>query len=334
MPGDPIEQSPAGAMPLAVIGDSGSHSYQDRVSFPSGGRERGGAWRDRTYQWTEVLARLRGREIDLGSWVRWGRPGWMAWGRELIGLSGGRAPLKEDYRYNFANSGAACKNVMGDRLGQRFRQAPRLVALMNEQPERWRHGVVIINIGANDWNGLLDLQARDPSAPELGHAIDYCRQEIGAAIALIHASHPSTRVLLVGLGNEADDPANFGSYRSAAATANIRSALARFNAELRKIALADSARIAFVDADAWFVQRWGERGPAGEPAYRSVAIGPRLRVTNTVGDRPENALLEDDHAGVAWNAMWAQSLVARLREAFDLPLTPISDEELARLIAG
>ncbi|MBT2325245.1 SGNH/GDSL hydrolase family protein [Variovorax paradoxus] len=328
-----VPSASANTIPLAVLGDSNSHSYQDRTAFPSGTRERGGALHSRTFQWTEVLARLRGDEIDIGPWVLWGRPGVVAFARELIGLPASRAPQKEDYLYNFANSGAACKNLMGERFGQRFRQAPRLVALMNQEAERWRHGVVVISIGANDWSAWLDLQSRDPSAPELRRTIDYCTHQISVAISLIHASHPSTRILLVGWRTGADDPDSFDKYRSSFAMANIKKALAGANAELRKIALADPQRIAFLDVEAWFVQRWGERGPNGEPTYKTVTIAPDLRVTNTAGDEPNNAVLNDGHAGVAANAMRAQSLVAQLREDFGLTLTPISDEEVARFLA-
>ena len=328
-----LDAAPPQAIPLAVLGDSNSHSYQDRITFPPGTPERGGARRAQTFQWTEVLARLRGNELDLGPWVDWGRPGVVAWAREMIGLAPDRSPRKEDYLYNFANSGAACKNLMGDRLGQRYRQAPRLVALMDRAPARWRRGVVVINIGANDWNGLLDLQARDPDAPRLHAVIDYCVQQIGDAIALIHATHPQTRILLTGLGNEADDPNNFGKYRSHAEMANIEKALADFNEALKKIVARNPRTVAYMDYAAWFAAHWGTRGPNGEPDYRSVRIGA-LQVGNTLGDGVENALLSDDHAGTAWNALWAQAVVARLRQAFDLPLTPISDEEVARFVGG
>lgn len=329
-----LPSTPTAAIPIAVIGDSGSHSYQDRITFSAESRERGGDLRARTLQWTEVLARLRGNEIDLGPWVVWGRPGLVAWGRELLGLPGGRAPKKEDFLYNFANSGAACKNIMGARLGQRYRQAPRLVALMDGHPEQWRGGVVVIAIGANDWYGFLELQSRNPSAPELHRAIAYCKEQISAAIALIHASHPSTRVLLVGLGNEADDPMNFDRFRNPVAMANIKRALSNANDELRQLATADPKRIFYADYNAWFVERWGERGPEGEPAYKTLAIGPKLRISNTAGDEPNNALLSDHHGGLAFNALWAQWLVGCLRDAFGLPLTPITDDEISRLAAG
>lgn len=318
---------PSASIPLAVLGDSNSQSYQDYDWFPATSNERGGPRRARTFQWTEVLARLRGQELDLGPWVRWGRAGVVARAREWLGLNGGRAPRKEDYLYNFANSGAACKNLMGGR----FRQAPRLVELMNEDPERWTRGVVVIRIGVNNWAGQLDTQAKDPLAPEVLETLTYCTGEIRKAVELIHASHPSTRILLVGIPNEADDPANFNRWRSAKDTANIRAALLRFNSAIREIA-AGNPRLAFFDDLAWFERRWGSRDASGAPAYKTFAVGPKLRITNTAGDEPNNLLLGDHHLGVVVNALWTQALIASLKDVFGLPLTPISDEELLRFL--
>ncbi|VTU35416.1 hypothetical protein E5CHR_04058 [Variovorax sp. PBL-E5] len=315
------------AIPIAVMGDSNSHSYQDSISFPPGSADRGGALRPNTFQWTEVLARLRGKELDSGPWVRWGRPGVVARGRELLGLNGARAPKKEDYLYNFANSGATCNNLMESRM----RQAPRLVELMDQEPERWKRGVVVIRMGLNNWSGLLDLQAHDPKAPGVRAVIDYCAGEIQRTIALIHATHPTTRVLVVGIANETDDPEQFDRYQSASATVNLRIALDDFNAALRQLTVGDP-RLAYFDDLAWFERLWGSRTADGKPIYKTVAIGPTLRVTNTAGDDPHNALVGDHHAGLVWNALWAQSLVARLREAFGLPLTPISDDEIRRFV--
>ena len=52
-----------------------------------------------------------------------------------------RAPEKEDFRYNFAVSGARCESLMGGE-----RQVPQLVDLMDEEPEAWRGGVVVIPV--------------------------------------------------------------------------------------------------------------------------------------------------------------------------------------------
>ena len=319
--------SPPGAIPLAVVGDSNSQSYHDDKWFPPENGERGGPLRDRTFQWTEVMARLRGQELDLGPWVHWGRPGVVARGREWLGMSGGRAPQKWDYLYNFANSGAACRNVMGGR----FRQVPRLVELMDRDPARWQRGVVVIFIGDNDFSGLLEQQASNPSDPEVLRVIDHCAGVMNAAVALIHASHPSTDVLLVGLPNGADDPTNQDKLQSPEPLRNVRIALDAYNAAVRKVA-GDNPRTAFFDADRWQLDLFGTRDAAGKPVYKTVPLGPKLTLGFTMGDAPKHAMLADDHAGVAWNALWAQALVARMKEAFGLPLTPISDDEVIRFL--
>jgi len=190
---------------------------------------------------------------------------------------------------------------------------------------------VVIRLGLNNWSGLLDLQAGDPNARELREVTAFCAGEIGAAITLIHAAHPSTRILLVGIGDEMDDPANFERWRSAAETSNIRAALDAFNSAIRRLA-ADDARLAYFDDLAWFRRHWGSRTAEGTPDYKTVEISPALRVTNTIGDDPHNAVLEDRHPGLVWNALWAQALAARLREAFGVAVAPIDNEELRRFL--
>lgn len=317
---------PTMAIPIGVLGDSMSQSYQDPLWFPPDKGERGGAFRSRTFQWTEALGRLRSNELDQGPWTRGVRPDAMDRGREWLGLKV-QAPVKYDYLYNQAISGGACNGLMGGT----YQQTPRLVALMNQAPKRWQHGVVVIRIGQNDWSGLIDLQARDPMAPQLEEAINYCKDQIVAAIALIRASHPSTRILVVGILNEADDPANKDKYQTATATRNLRAALGRFNGMLRLVATSGPG-LAYFDDDAWFEARWGRRSLEGDWDFRTVDIGPTLRIAYTAGDEPHNALLNDHHAGLAWNTLWAQSLVTRLNEAFGLALTPVSDGEVERLL--
>ena len=315
------------AIPMAVLGDSNSHSFQDRVAFPAGTGERGGPFHARTFNWTEIVDKLRGKEIDSGPWVVWGSSGLLATGREALGLSGGRAPKKEDFLYNFANSGASCIDLT---QGPR-RQAPRLVAVMDREPERWKRGVVVIRMGLNDWSSSLDLQSREPESPKLAELTARCAKQIGAAIKLIHDAHPSTRILVSGIANEADDAAQNKNWVSEAERSNIWKALDGFNAGIRKVAEGEPNTAYFDDA-AWLMQRWGTRGGAPQPAFKTVTIGKSFVVTNSVGDEPHNALLADDHAGLVFNALWAQSLVERLREAFKLPLTPISDDEVARFV--
>jgi hypothetical protein len=43
-------------------------------------------------------------------------------------------------------------------------------------------------------------------------------------------------------------------------------------------------------------------------------------------------MLGDDHNGMVWNVLWAQSLVQHLHDVVNLPVTPISDEEVQRFV--
>ena len=328
-PAEALDRSrPANALALAVMGDSDSHSYQDRLAFPPGSDARGGDSRARTFNWVETLARLRASELDPGPWLAWGSGGRMSSVRRIFGLPVGRVPTKEDFLHNFSYSGARCDDLMAGP----FRQAPWLAALMQKEPERWRNGIVVIRMGLNDMQSMLDLQASEPDAPRINEAISRCQSRIAEAIAQLRERQPGLKFLIVGMGNEIDDPGQFESYRSAEEVNNTDEAMERFNGALRDLA-ERTPGAAFFDQDAWFRQRWGSRSADGLPdTYKTVTIGDSFKVTNTAGDDPHNALLNDHHAGTVWNALWAQSIVLRLREAFALPLTPIGDDELWRYV--
>lgn len=312
-------------VPLAVVGDSDSHSYQDRLSFPEGTAKRGGRYRWATLQWDEVLARLRGRQLDLGPWGEYGTSARVAGLGYRLGLHL-RAPRKQDYRNNFAVSGQGCGGLMAG-----YRQVPALIALMDEDPAAWRNGIVVIRIGVNDFGlaGQLDALARDPAAPRVQALVAACVRAIGASISAIHAHHPTTRIVLVGIFDNAHWPRYLGRWHSPRQLANIERGLDAFDHALLHMAQADP-RVAFFDDRAWFAARWGGRGPDGRPAYRAVTLG-RLRVENREGDTPDYAVLADGHAGLAWNALWAQSLVVLLNARFHLGIAPIRNEEIAAL---
>jgi hypothetical protein len=313
-------------IPVAELGDSDSHSYHDRIWEP---QARGGPFAAATFQWTEILARLRGQHVDLGPWGTWGsRKRWVQ-ALNWIGRDA-RAPRKEDFRYNFAFAGARCEDLMQGV----FRQAPRLVDLMDEERDRWRAGIVVIRIGIVSFGmaGSLDQLATDPVSSPARRSITACIDHVRAAIALIHARHPQTRIVVVGVLNNADWPPWFDRWQSAAAIANIDKGLDAFDTPLRQLAAADP-RIAFFDDRAWFAALWGRRAPDGRPtAYRTVTRGLPLSVTLTQGDDPRHAVLMDGHAGLVWNALWTQSLVELLRTEFGAPIPAISDAELAAFV--
>jgi hypothetical protein len=314
---------PSGRIRLAVLGDSDSQSYHDTLMLGDP-RMRGGPWRATTWQWTEVLARLRGDQIDLGEWGVWGTGKYRAYFDEALGLLA-RTPPKHDYRYNFAVSGAICNQLMGHPL----REAIRLVDLMDTEPQAWRGGIVLIRIGTNDVGGhlVLDELSRDRNASRPTASINYCIGAIGEAVALIRRRHPDTYVVLVGLLSDVDGSDSFDRWQSARQIGNIDAGMDRFDNGLRKLAAADR-HVYFLDDRAWFRSLWGARDDQGRPRYKTVHLLPGWAITNTSGDDPHNAGLSDGHAGVVFNALWTQHLVTSLNAAFGLHLKPITDSEV------
>ena len=312
-----------GSVSLAVVGDSDSHAYHDTVFFPPGSVKRGGDYRPTTWQWTELLQRLRGRQLDQGEWGIHGTRGAVARANRWLGREG-RSPPKQDYRYNFALSGADCSDL----LQGYSQQARALLSLMDQEPARWRNGVVLIRIGINNLGDARDLEqlAHDPQAPAVQEKIAGCVQAIQASVALLRGHHPSVRIVLVGIFNNANWPNYLDRWHDPVQLANIDKGLDVFDHALAGMARADPS-IAFFDDRAWFATRWGSRDKQGRPAYRDLVLGD-LRVRNAAGDGPEYAVLADGHAGSAWNAEWARALVDLMNTRFQLAITPISQAEV------
>ncbi|MGR4868170.1 SGNH/GDSL hydrolase family protein [Variovorax sp. LARHSF232] len=318
---------PSGAkVSLAVMGDSNSLSYQDRISLPNP-EQRGGTYRARTLNWGEVIARLRGNEVDPGPWEISGVSNPSLRWLDVLGIPVARAPRKEDYRYNFANDGADCSQLMGTRR----RQAPRLVRLMDQEPQRWKHGVVVIRIGLSDLARVIDIQAQTPGVPAVQAALQGCQAYFREAVALIRSRHPDTHIVLVNAFEDSQDAAYLQRWQSAREIDNIARMFDAHDQGLRAI-VAQVPNTSFFDDRAWFRRHWGARDAVGKPAFKTVAIGPKLRVTHSVGDAPIHSMLADDHNGLVWNVLWAQAMVAHLRDVARLPVTPISDEEVERLV--
>lgn len=311
-------------VPIAVLGDSDSHGYRDTIWMAP--HLRGGTYRDRTLQWTEVLERLRANEVDLGAFGTWG-------GRESVvrvlqwfGVQR-RLPRKIDHQHNFAQAGAGSSRLMEGK----WRQAPQLRDLMDRDPERWRDGLVIVKIGINNLGheGMLVRMAKDPADPEVLRETTEAVAHLQAAVRCIREKHPTTRFLLVGILDNVDCPPSFDMFRSKQELENIRTALDRYDAAMRDMAAKDD-RIDFFDDRAWFREAWGGRGPDGELAYREVQIAG-ITVRHEAGDEPTHSVLADLHAGLVWNAKWAQALTRKLAE-IGLAITPIRDDEVEHLV--
>jgi GDSL-like Lipase/Acylhydrolase family len=320
--------STSSGVPLAVLGDSDSHAYQDTILIPVTSGKRGGEYRATTLQWTEVLDRLRGKHINQGEWGIWGTGVKIAETLDWLGMAG-RAPKKFDFRYNFAVSGAECSDLM---TGY-YRQAPRLLAEMNRVPDQWKNGVVVIQIGVNTFgqNDSLDHYTKLGVTPQIRSEIMACVDAHRQAISLITASHPQTRFILAGIFDNSNLASNADRWKTPAELASITGALDVFDTGLRALC-AEFRNATFVDARSWFRDHWGGRDEGGKPAYKTVNLGGVASVANTRGDDPRNAILTDDHGGVVYNALWARRNIEAMNTAFSLGLPPITFAEIASLV--
>ena len=325
----PYGPSPsAHRVPMAVLGDSDSHAYQDRITFPDGGAERGGLQRATTLQWTEVLARLRGDEIDAGGWGEWGLRGRWATPLGWLGVDR-RSPRKQDHEFNYAWSGARC----ADLVEGPGRQAPRLAARVAVQPEAWRTGVVVVRIGINDLGTgeALDAFAREGDSDANRRRVDACLASIDLALRQLADVQPELRILLVGVLDNVDWPRRSGEYTDPVERQRITAMLDRFDAGLRVIAAASPNR-AFFDDRAFYRGLVGARAADGRPAYRAIPVrdgsgAVAWSVAFGEGNGLEHLYLADGHAGTVLNAHWAQAFVAAIEDEFGAALTPISDAE-------
>lgn len=338
-PGDSSPDRTA-RIPIAVLGDSDSQSYQNLPDTSTSTVARGGKFHATTFQWTESLAKLRGDQLDLGTWGVHGMRGRLALAIEWLGLARFaeahgwevRAPIKQDHQFNFAFSGDGCS----DFFGGWSRQVPRLVRLMDADPEKWRGGIVVVRIGGNDFANdptNLGMLSRDPNSPEVRRKMDVCIGVIRKTIDAIQLGHPDTRFVLVGIFNNSNWEKYFDLWRSPQMLANINNGLNYYDNAIRKMVESDK-RMAFFDDRKWFNSIWGSRDENGLPNYRVLRLGSNVSVTNTGGDAPSNATLADGHAGLVWNALWACALIDLLNERFALNITPISEDELLRYVVS
>jgi hypothetical protein len=327
---DPWRPCPAEdtRFPLAVLGDSDSQGYQDTVWYPPGTLLRGGDHHAITLQWTEILARLRADQVDPGDVRVIGGRRRVVRIMELLGFER-RAPRKGDHAFNFAFGGAHCRDLNEGTCCQ----VPRLLDVMGREPERWRRGAVIIRIGIVDLGGasILEWMARTPDDPALLARIDGCVEHVARAVRDIRAAHPETAIVLVGILDNVDHPPQLEHWRDADQLARINRCLDRYDRALE--VLADSEpRIAFFDDRAWFRAQWGGRDAAGQPAYKTVRVGDSIEVSHSSGDEPTSSVLADGHAGVVWNALWAQSISETLRPY--VALNSLETEEIAEFLRG
>jgi hypothetical protein len=310
---------------FGVLGDSDSHSFHDRVLLNEP-KIRGGEFRAVTYQWTEIIARLRPQQINMGEWSTWGMPGRFAAMLGWIGFED-RAPRKEDYRYNFAISGAKCESLTTGMS----RQTQRLVYLMDRDPAAWVDGIITIRIGINSIGTHAPLArfAHSGLSTAAQTEVDECAGYVRDAVQLIRAKHKTTRIVLIGILNNSDFIPWISHWKTPQELQNIAAVMDAYDAALKQMAATD-ANILFWDDRAWFAHYFGDRDEQGQPRYHGTSLGGRT-ITYTQDDAPFNAILADNHAGTVWNGLWARDLLEALNRHFGYAFTPITTQDIANL---
>ena len=313
---------------LAVLGDSDSHSFHDAVSLHYGTPEaRGGAQQASTWQWTEILGRLRPRDIDQGPFGEVGSSGAGAWLRRNVMGSLVRQH-KEDFRYNFAFSGATCGALNNPTFGQ----VPGLLAEMARDPKGWKDvpSVVLIRIGINSLGKREDLQVFAKTGADADNLarVQACADQVAQAVSALKARDPALDIILVGILNNVDWPPLHASFRNAQELANIAAVLDAYDQRLRQIAESTKG-VHFFDDRAFFRHWFGARETDGQPAYKHVKLFGKREVGVTQGDEPWNAVIGDGHAGTVWNGLWAAAMVDEFNRIKGLDIPPIRPVEIA-----
>lgn len=322
----------AGELPvrLAVLGDSDSHAFHDRIDLKFGtDKARGGAQQANTWQWTEVLAKLRADQVEQGPFGEVGGSRALTYvKRRLLGMTARHH--KEDFLYNFAVSGAECSMLNRDGSGQ----VPALLAEMDQDRAGWtqRPSAVLIRIGINNLGKEGDLAAfarQGRSEANLAKVND-CADQVEQAVKRIRSGFPAMPILLVGVLNNADWPPFHAKWQEPRALANIGAVLDVFDQRLKDLAKANPG-VRFFDDRAFFSGHFGGRGKDGKPAYKTLSFGGSRDVGVSQGDEPFHAVLGDGHAGTVWNGLWAASIVTELNEMLGVKIAPITEGEVARL---
>lgn len=313
------KEKPTGTK-IAVLGDSDSHAYRDKVL----GVRRGGIYHEQTYQWTEVWNALRPQEVDFGPWGIWGTRSKVASLRAVFGLPA-RVMKKNDFRYNFSKSGCRCDSLFDVYPFQ----ANSLLSLIKVNPDLFAHSLVFIRIGINDFGQVHHLQnwAKTGLGKQAKKTVGYCLEQIEKTVQFLLAAIPTINVVLVDIshdynaGSLAQDAFNQDDSEGVMAVLNY------YTDGLKKMAKSNE-HIAYIDTVS-HRNRWGDRFKGNLKMEMSLSGEQPIR--NDRGDEPFNLGLNDGHASTVNNGLWLQHAIIEINRQLGLKFTEISELEILTL---
>lgn len=292
----PSATSTSPSLSVALIGDSNSDEYRANDA-------RGGTYGATTFNWAELLARLRG--MTLGPW-------------------GTRSePRRTGYEFLWARSGAVAYNA-------RFDQAPGAAS----QVQAGRVQAVIVWVGGNDFRPLGTLSYQriydgSLAGSQLDGAITWVVDQVLGAAQTAAAGVPS-RVMVVGMQQGFSGPARVFNSADLAAMgmpdpaklARVTNAVYAFNAQLS--ARAQAAGYHWFDLDGATAAELTPR----RTADGSLLVGGQVIDYLSHGDEPHHLLLADTHYGTAMSGLVANLFARALNAQFGAGLAEFSDAEI------
>ena len=310
-------------IPVAVLGDSDSHSYRDSYDNKS----RGGEYHAYSYNWLELWARLSENEIYPGLWGVWGSHYRIARIKNMLMLKS-RSPKKLDYEYNFALSGLKCRSLLDDWPYQ----GKWLLNELKSNPGYWANGLVIIKIGINDLGQNSDLIKWKKTGMDQKSSIlvSNCINSIIKISDLILAESPGIRVAITGMVRGYNFMDEWNEKLNKHDIQNIESVLSEFDFRLKKYAN-NLTRVAYIDDHFWFNRIFGSQEFDNLKSKIEFIEGTEL--INASGDEPINMLMQDNHTGTLYNGLWITHLVNELNGQFGMSLSIPNYQDVMK-IAG
>lgn len=280
--------NPVPFIALGIMGDSGSDEYRANDN-------RGGTYRDTTFNWAELLQRFR--NINIGEW-------------------GTRAePRRTGYEYNWARSSALSDDLIstGQHTGLASQIANGLVS----------H--VYIQIGTNDfspWNGTYEAIYENTITPtQLENKISGIVSNILLAIDTVQSAGP-VNVVMATLMDRGNTPKFLNDFPDPAKRQRVTDVITEINTRLKAGALSRGVAVAdLFNISNYISSRIDQNG--------YLNVGGELISMVTVGNEPHNVILGDnEHAGTVFSGIFANFISAAFNSAFNLNIPEFTDNEI------
>lgn len=309
-------------LPVAILGDSDSHSYRDKYD----NKARGGDFHSVTYNWPALWDRFRSEQVNLGAFGTWGESYRRARIKNWLKLPA-RAPKKLDFDYNYAISGLRCQSLLE---GWPY-QAKWLISRLQRSPDFWEKGLVIIRIGVNNLGSTKQLEqwgvsGLDKTAKDV---VSECVRQITEATEQLLASHPSVKIAILGMCRDCNLTESYKHWPTLENIKNRDQVLGSFDQQLKSY-VQNKKRVLFIDDVAWQIKRYSDR--YNEPIKLETRLADKVTIKSRQGDHPSNLILADYHAGTVYNGFWLNNLIEQLNQGFELELSPLSEEEILSVI--